>query len=470
MHWLLAGLAGIGFVELLFRLPVAATLHRFRETASRVFAVVSSRRISDHWKEKALPRFAWRIFTLTLRLGVLIAAAFIPFVLLAVVSDAVGVPLVEFTLSWVGILYVSALSAIYAKVRFPRAVRTGAYGPWDQFIHRLALGNEAVAELSFSIERTCFRVPADAATDRKHVFVAGLARAGTTVLMRRLYGTGAFRSLTYRDMPFVLAPNLWERITRTSRKDMAAEERAHGDGIRVDFDSPEALEEVFWRVHCGDAYLRWDRLVPMTTTQEEEARFRQYVALLLRKDPSKRYLSKNNNNILRLPSLSRCFPNAVVIVPFRDPFQQALSLMRQHQAFSERHRDDVFSRQYMTWLGHHEFGLGHRPFVFDASQMPIRKARDPLSDPGYWVRLWIDSYTYLDETAPASCAFLSYERLCEDVDTVWPRMCADLDLPLQSAHEPLRLARTAATCEVPDALMGEANTLYARLCDREAWR
>ena len=118
MHWLFAGLAGIGFVELLIRLPISLTLTQLRTTASRVSAILTSRKISDHWKEKALPKYALRLFNLTMLLGVYIIVAFIPFILLSAVSIAIGVPFLQFTLSLTGILFMTILSTGYAKVRF----------------------------------------------------------------------------------------------------------------------------------------------------------------------------------------------------------------------------------------------------------------------------------------------------------------------------------------------------------------
>ena len=49
----------------------------------------------------------------------------------------------------------------------------------------------------------------------------------------------------YKDMPFILAPNLWSKLS-FNKKNIDLVERAHGDGIRVSVESPEAFEEVFW--------------------------------------------------------------------------------------------------------------------------------------------------------------------------------------------------------------------------------
>ena len=85
------------------------------------------------------------------------------------------------------------------------------YGLLSRLLHRLALGVPAIAEASFDAEQALLGRQSIPAHGGRHVFVAGLARSGTTVLMRSLFETGEFCSLTYRDMPFVLAPGLWSR-------------------------------------------------------------------------------------------------------------------------------------------------------------------------------------------------------------------------------------------------------------------
>jgi len=59
-------------------------------------------------------------------------------------------------------------------------------------------------------------------------------------------------------------------------------ERDNGDGIRIGFDSPEALEEVFWRVFRGD-YIRPDRLVSVRLPDASIVTFRAYVELINRR-------------------------------------------------------------------------------------------------------------------------------------------------------------------------------------------
>ena len=53
-----------------------------------------------------------------------------------------------------------------------------------------------------------------------------------------------------------------------------------------------------------------------------------------------------------------------IIVPFREPVAQASSLLTQHTRFLTMHREHEFTRRYMADIGHFEFGLLHRRYIF----------------------------------------------------------------------------------------------------------
>jgi len=302
------------------------------------------------------------------------------------------------------------------------------YSRTSKFLHHMALNYPALCELQFDVERQLKRGSLAPSKDGSHVFVCGLARAGTTVLMRSIYESREFSSLTYRDMPFVLAPNIWSTMQRGSQRSMEEEERAHGDGLLVDFDSPEALEEVFWRLFCGEDYLLDDRLVPHEVDDETTEKLRDYVSMITLRHERSRYLSKNNNNILRIGAIRTAFPDARVLIPFRDPVEQARSLLSQHQRFLEAHQTDAFTRKYMTWLAHHEFGSDHRPFHFVERSL---SSNEP-SNISYWLDRWNDSYSFLldrYEDGNSSIKFVCYEDMCADDASTWRNLCDFLELP-----------------------------------------
>ena len=288
-----------------------------------------------------------------------------------------------------------------------------AYDRLSKLLHRLALNSDVRCELMFDLERSLFR--ADMRPSDDHVFVCGLARAGTTIVMRSLYDTGRFSSLTYRDMPFPLMLNSWRKISSRGQQRMQKTERAHGDGLYVDYDSPEALEEVFWRVFAGYEYIGNEALSQHQIDHDVIDKFGDYVALInLRRDKS-RYLSKNNNNILRSHVLARAFPEASIVIPFRDPLAQSASLLGQHERFLKTHREDPFSRQYMDWLVHHEFGSHHKRFCLDDGQADSSSA--DANSFQYWLTLWVGVYKKLlkQHRRTSNVLFLCYEDICSPV-------------------------------------------------------
>lgn len=332
------------------------------------------------------------------------------------------------------------------------------YSLADRLLHRLALGVPALAELTFDLDQKACQAPARAeeAARGKHVFVTGLARAGTTVLMRAIYQTGTFRSLTYRDMPFPLAPNLAKQLLSRWRREGEVRERAHGDRVLTDLDSPEALEQVFWRIHTGKDYIRRDGLLAYRPSDEAMGRFQAYVAAILASGEAGqvRYLSKNNNNILRLPALLDAFPNAVFLLPFRDPASQATSLWRQHLRFCDLQRERPFVRSYMDWLVHHEFGLGHRPFRIGTA-LPSTLTPEDLD---YWLEIWIRVHEALLADSHPHRHFVCYETLCSN-PRAWTDLATRLCLP-DGAEVPVFTASTKRPRRFDPQRLAHAESLY----------
>ena len=313
------------------------------------------------------------------------------------------------------------------------ALSDNAYGATARVLHRLALASPVVAQASHDLESMMNR-GTRASGGKGHVFIAGLARAGTTVLMRSLYQSGRFRSLTYRDMPFVLMPKTWSGLTSLFRRHKAKEERAHGDRVLVDFDSPEAFEEVFWRSFCGDDYIFDTCLKPHRPDDDTIGQFRRFVGNVLASGDTagrQHYLSKNNNNLLRLSAIAEAFPEASICIPFRDPVQHALSLKRQHALFLDTHSQDRFALEYMNWLGHHEFGGNHRPFRFGAVPEDMERYGPDSLD--YWLCCWIDAYSYVLENLPGIARLISYEDLCQAGSGELDRLLDHVALSLESS-------------------------------------
>ncbi len=333
-----------------------------------------------------------------------------------------------------------------------------------KILHRIALGSRIVAEASFDIEQALNKVDPEVMNETP-VFVSGLARAGTTILMRSLYETNQFRSLTYRDMPFVLMPATWAKFSSNFQRDMPPMERAHGDSIVIDYDSPEAFEEVFWRVFYGQQYIGAEHLERHVLNNQACKQFRLYVAAVTgstKPVDGLRYLSKNNNNLLRLPGIKKSFPESIIIIPFREPVQHALSLYRQHKNFVSIQSDDKFSLKYMNWLGHHEFGLNHKPFIFSDDQIPTTVTSQNSIE--YWLAQWVNAYNYTLEHAPVGTVFLSYEDLCLNPAKTLARLMTMLNIPYKaSISNSITQPEKHTAVDIDEKILAASLTTYHRL-------
>lgn len=341
------------------------------------------------------------------------------------------------------------------------------YSRLDRLLHQFALGTGFIARASFEME-AIGNGSATSIDIEKPVYVSGLARSGSTILLNALYQTGVFRSLTYRDMPFILMPGLWHKLSAGSQTDREARERAHGDRLMVEYDSPEAFEEVFWRNFMGEKYINADKLVPHKALPSVRKDYRRFVSHVLNScetEAQTRYLCKNNNNLLRLPSLRKTFPGAVLLVPFRHPLQQAISLHKQHMQFSELHASDTFSRKYMEWLGHYEFGLGQKHYCY-AEQPPTQ----PRDDINYWIQSWIDAYSFALKDEDSNLIFAGYEALCEAPLQGFSRLfeLLDLDIAPNSAAAFYEQAGEGTVGGVNSELLAEAETVYQTLQGKHA--
>ena len=289
----------------------------------------------------------------------------------------------------------------------------GAHRPAERLLHRIALGSPgAIAAAEMADDALAGR--AASGPGQRPVFIAGLARSGTTLLLELLNGTGAFTSLTYRHMPFVTAPVLWRRFGASLARNRARAERAHGDGLAVGLDSPEAFEEVFWRGRLGDGHIEARRLASERVPSREDIEaFRRFVGRVVAATaPERRYLSKNNTNLLRLAALRRAFPDAVILVPFRDPESFVRSVLDQHARFMAIHREDRFARRYMGWLGHFEFGADFRPLGLE--KVPPFDGPPEALGRDYLFAYWCAVHRWLLAARPADCLLFDYRGLCAE--------------------------------------------------------
>jgi hypothetical protein len=347
-------------------------------------------------------------------------------------------------------------------------MNTCDYSILTKLLHKIVFRSKSISEISFEIEKAIY-LSGDASkiTNDKHVFVSGLARSGTTILMSCLYETNYFASLTYADMPFVLAPNLWHKLS-IGKSNYKYQERAHKDGIFINSNSPEAFDEVFWKIFLNNDYILQDRLVVNKIPANIIALYCNYIHLVLKsnfKVQKIRYLSKNNNNILRFSSILDNFPKSYIIIPFRDPLQHSLSLMNQHQHFCEIHKNDSFTLDYMNWIGHYEFGLNQKPFFLNNDTVFKQQAKYNKENINYWLLTWFNYYSYVLDNYSDTCILFSHENFCNEPNNAMDQLFKRIDLPQFNFNLIPFTVNIRTDSNINRKILEDCQVIYNKLCE-----
>ena len=313
------------------------------------------------------------------------------------------------------------------------------YSWLEQKLHELALSSQFMREITFEFESSKI---SSFNEKNNHVFITGLARSGTTILLNSLYKSNIFASLCYYDMPFVLAPNLWSKIY-FNKGNLNFKERAHGDNIQISLESPEAFEEVFWKT--------FDK----SEKEDLEEKFIIYVSNILKKYNKKRYLSKNNQNLRRIEFILSTFINPTILVPFRDPIQHSYSLLNQHKKFIEESKNDNFVAKYMEWIGHTEFGPNY---------MPINNKRLYFKNDleiNHWIEQWYLTYQNVFQLLKNNhkVHFISYEKLCS-TKNYWFKIQKIVGIEDTYDFEFKESKKNISLIDIDEDLIDRANSLY----------
>jgi hypothetical protein len=260
---------------------------------------------------------------------------------------------------------------------------------------------------------------------RQPIYVAGVARSGTTLVTEMLARHPDVTSHRYSDFPNVHTP-FWRNwlAARTRRPAPAAVERAHKDRLMVTPESPEAVEEVVWMQffdHLHDPAS--SHVMDSDVDAPAFARhYREHVAKLLLARGASRYLAKGNYNTTRLGYLLQLFPDARIVVPVREPVQHVASLVKQDRLFTRLAEEDPRVPGQLARSGHFEFGPGKRAInAGDADLAAEIHARWSAGEAAAgWALYWESVYRHVLDFIDAhpdragQVLLLRYEDLCAD--------------------------------------------------------
>lgn len=357
--------------------------------------------------------------------------------------------------SFYSILSISLGATVPFLIPFRKKSETG-YSELSRLLHRMALDNYCIAYKLFKKEsRKIQRKKLERRQD--FVIISGLARAGTTSLMNDLSRIDDFVSLSYANMPFLMCPNIWARFYRPKNREL--KERSHKDGIMIGLNSNEALEEYFFKVKADDSYIEDFHLSEYTISQEDYDDYLDYQTII-KLDNRKIYLAKNNNFILRYKSVRKYNDDFLMVLLYRDPLSHAASLKEKHRDYQKLQKEDPFVLEYMNWLGHHEFGKEHKPFVFLNSEESIHDDKESLD---YWLKLWIYYYSYVLKIDHPKTILINYDSYCktpkETIETILQKTGITAELP---DYKPF-INRRKTNDEFSDDVFDTAQKVYRQL-------
>jgi len=318
----------------------------------------------------------------------------------------------------------------------------------------LVLRHQAAWRVLSKWESSLLSTRLAATSIERPVFISGLARAGTTILLRKLCELPEFATHRYSDFPFLFTPYAWamlRRLAPASRQ--IPRERMHKDGIMITAESPEAMEEVLWMAffpHLHDP-AQSNYLDDRIQQPEFEFFLADHIRKLILTRGGQRYISKNNYNLTRLSYLRRIFPDCRFLLPIRAPVSHVASLMKQHDLFCQVQRQNEAARQHLRLAGHFEFGLDRRPInpgnhdavaAIEACWKRHEEARG-------WAMYWALMYRHVAERLEADaalarcCYVVRYEDLCGRPPETMAEVCEHVGLAAYRAeglatglHEP----------------------------------
>lgn len=265
------------------------------------------------------------------------------------------------------------------------------------------------------------------------VYVAGLARAGTTVLLERLAEHPQVATHRYADFPPLLTPYWWNRwLSLVPHSREVAMERAHKDGIAVTSQSPEAFEEMLWMAFFPDIHdpARSGVFGRRATHPAFERFYDEHIRKLLAIRQRQRYVAKGNYNLVRLGYLHKLYPDARFVVAIRDPVWHIASLMKQQRLFAIGETGQPRALEHMRRVGHFEFGLDRRAINVgnDTLTARITELWQGGREVEGWALYWAEIYRHVADVLDAdpalkeACLVVHYEDMCSQPEETLVRL------------------------------------------------
>jgi hypothetical protein len=479
----LVALASIAFFLIAFwLLKITRVSGEALKTSRSAIAALGDKSLDDNAREKIIQSASIKLFgafiSIFIRTVLTLAISVLPIWLAHWTEIARMDVVIDFLSRWDVIAIISVvIIGGYFILKQAKPYQNEAfnvnYSKLDRLLHRVAFFSPSVQLTAADMEKMVFGQTFTDIKVEAPIFITSLPRAGTTLMLEALHRFPNLATHTYRDMPFVMAPVIWSKLSGNFRKETKLVERAHGDGMEVGYDSPEAFEEVLWHTFWPQKYTQNNIALWDSEDKDENAQcfFKAHMQkiIALRQPDAKnggRYLSKNNGNIARLDFIGEMFPDAFILVPLRHPIEHAASLWRQHLNFLKMQENDTFIKRYMADIGHFDFGELHRPILFPLTEQ-LTSIQDPLTL-DYWISYWIAAFSYVLEREE-KVILISYEGTCKSGKVALTNLCQRLNIDTGGMMESVAAIfkepsqKHYDTSGIDPKLLKRAEKLYSKL-------
>ncbi len=218
--------------------------------------------------------------------------------------------------------------------------------------------------------------------NKKCIFISGMPRSGTTILAQTLSKHEEFASYVYSDLPFIKIPYFWSKFKKIYYYKNKSLERVHGDGLKINLDSPDAFEELIWSEEIinykKNLYKYLDENFKNLNLKHELLRNINKILIIKKKNM---YLSKANYSIFRIKYIQSIIKNSFFLLCIRNPNDVINSSIKTHEKFEKIHSLNNFFSDEMTELCHFEFG---------SNRIGIIERSSCKNDYEYYLKHWIE--------------------------------------------------------------------------------
>ncbi|MDX1797918.1 MAG: sulfotransferase [Candidatus Lokiarchaeia archaeon] len=261
------------------------------------------------------------------------------------------------------------------------------------------------------------------------IYITGLARAGTTIILEMLDKHPELASHKYQNVLMPYLPDWFSEMAKKFNLYEQPFERLHRDGIFVNRESPEAVEEAFWLKFFKN--LHNENVPTILTKSDSNPKFEKFYKTHLKKliinQKCQRYLAKNNYLVTRLDYLLKIFPDSKILLIIRNPEEHIASLIKQSKLFRILEQENPLLPDWLKIVGHNEFGrnqicinVGNTDLINEIHKL-WRKKKTYVKG---WAYYWTSIYNFIanqietNKNLKKATLIIKYDELCETPEIV----------------------------------------------------